>query len=164
MDPLHIFPSDRPENCSVFKRDKTSKIIVQFADIAMSPPTIDKVILAIGIAKGKLIDWLSLVIKLIDKRLTEVVAVWSFWTIGNSQSDATRLLIVLNIVGAEEKKIFVPFFSDGWSPDSIAGPGNILYIQDTRVFIQCTKSFEEKASRKVCFKYCGLIVFLRISS
>ena len=88
----------------------------------MSPPTINEVILAIGIPEGKLVDRLGIVVKLAHQWFSKQVLVRSFRAICHSNTDTARLLVVLDVVGPKEEVIFAPLFCDGGCPNCISSP------------------------------------------
>jgi hypothetical protein len=78
------------------------KIIIQFGNIAMAPSAVDNIILAIFILKYKLVYGLRTIIKFIDQWFSNMIDERTAGIICNGHADATKLVVVLDIIGAKK--------------------------------------------------------------
>ncbi len=103
---------DLLERCAIRKRRQAREVLIQFRNVAMPPTAVDQIKRSIAVLENKLIDRLGAIVKLINQRLAQVVFEWSSGLAGASDANTTNLLIVLNIIRAEEEVIPAAFLDD----------------------------------------------------
>ena len=100
----------------------------------MTPASVNDVILSVFIAKNKLVDRLCSIMKLIDLWFADMIFIRPLRLVCHCHTDTSALVIVLNIVGAEEKKIFLSLLNNGRRPHGTVRPANAMRIENAFVF------------------------------
>src|SRR3546814_11220442 len=85
----------------------------------MLPAAIIEVMLPIVVAKDKLVDRLRAIVEGIDQRLADGVLERPLGTVADRDADAAELVVRLDVVGAEEAKIFAVLFDRRRRPTQI---------------------------------------------
>jgi len=115
-------------------REKALEIIAESRDVAMSPAAIDEIILVVLVVENELIDRLSAVVKFIDEGMTQVIAIRAFGAGRHRYTDASPLLVILNVVGTKEKEILLAFLHDSRRPHGPLRPFDGSRINNVLVF------------------------------
>ena len=76
----------------------------------MTPATVNDIVLPVFILENKLINGLSTVVKLINKRFADMVFIWSFWFVCYGYAYAAGFAVTLYVIGTKKKdNIFLSF-------------------------------------------------------
>jgi len=111
----------------------------QPGDIAVAPSSIDDIVLTVLVVEDRLVDGLGAVVEFVDEGMTQVIFIGSFGFVGDGDADAADGAVVLDIVCAEEEKVFDctgwgGLGSDGGGPHGAAGPMDGGRVEDVGVF------------------------------
>ncbi|MPL85150.1 hypothetical protein SDC9_31118 [bioreactor metagenome] len=121
-------------NLTIFEGYQTGEVVVQFYNVTVSPSSVIHIIGIIGIVvKHKLVDRLSPIHNLIDKRLTQQIAVRTFGTVGHRHSDTSYFAFVY-IIGTEKQVVFSILTDNRRSPHGTIGPFHRGRIKHRRMF------------------------------
>src|SRR6185369_13486947 len=108
---------DLLERRAVRERHEAREVVIQLRDVAVSPATVDDVMSPVlRIAEHHLVDRLRAVVKAIDERLAEIVLERAGRRTRPRDADAAGLLVVLDVVRAEEQVVPAAFLDDRGRP------------------------------------------------
>src|SRR5262249_46791800 len=90
---------------SIGEGNEACEVVVQPRNVAVPPATISNVVRAVPDLEYERIDRLRAVVKLIDQCLPQIVLERAARPARSGDTDASHLLVVLNVVSAEKKVI-----------------------------------------------------------
>src|SRR5678815_4120345 len=126
---------DLLERAAVGEGNEARKIRIQLRDVAVPPAAVNDVVRAITILEYHLIDRLRTVVKPVDQRLAEVVRERTRGRSSAGDPDAADLLVVLDVVRAEEQVVPAVLFDDRRRPDRALRPRHVGDVEDARVLL-----------------------------
>src|SRR5215471_9559527 len=126
---------DLLELSSIREGNETCEVIVKLRDVAVFPATISDVVRPVSVLEDERVDWLSTIVKLTDQWLPQIDLEWAAWSARTCDTDASHLLVVLNVVSAEKNVVPTVLVHHRRRPQSPLSPSHVAHIQDTGVLL-----------------------------
>ena len=118
---------------AVLEGNDAQQVGGQADHVAVSPASVVHVVLPV-VAEDELVDGLRSVDDPVDERPSQRIPVGSFGPVGDGYADAARLVVVLDVVAAEEEVVLPVGMNRRGGPHRPSDPADLLRGDDPRVF------------------------------